>query len=107
MEKVENAIRYRELFCIYGPLLSKAQEEILQSYFVYDLSISEISQERSVSRAAIEDAISKGKTKLEDYESRLNILSRNENIRKKCANLKEKASNCEEIREIEDIERSL
>ena len=43
-----------------------------------DLSITEISENRKISRAAVEDALRKGIKKLEYYEGRLNILKKKE-----------------------------
>ena len=43
-----------------------------------DLSITEISENRKISRAAVEDALRKGIKKLDYYEGRLNILKKKE-----------------------------
>lgn len=80
MEKLEKTIKYNELLHIYGSLLSDAQKEIATSYFEYDLSISEIADEKGVSRAAVEDAIKKSISKLDQLENSLHILENNKNI---------------------------
>lgn len=80
MEKIEKTIRYNDLLHIYGSLLSDAQKEIATSYFEYDLSVSEIAEEKNVSRAAVEDGIKKSMTKLDQFESYLHILENNKNI---------------------------
>ena len=107
MEKISKTIRFNKLFNLYGKLLSSTQQEILESYFCFDLSISEIASERDISRAAVEDALSKGSKKLEEYESTLHLLENNEEIIKNCANLKKKLSNPKDLELIEDIERRL
>ncbi len=78
MEKIEFTIRYTKLFNIYGNLLPDSQRNILNDYFFMDLSITEISENRKISRAAVEDALRKGIKKLEYYEGRLNILKKKE-----------------------------
>lgn len=107
MEKISKTIRYNKLFNLYGKLLSSTQQEILESYFCFDLSISEIALERDISRAAVEDALSKGSKKLEEYESLLHLLENNEEILKNCVNLKKNLSNPKDLELIEDIERRL
>ncbi|MGM9948280.1 YlxM family DNA-binding protein [Floccifex sp.] len=58
-----------ELFDVYGQLLTKRQQEILQLYCQEDLSLSEISEELHISRAAVLDAIHKSIHQLEKFES--------------------------------------
>ena len=71
---LEETIRYSELLMLYQGLLSPTQKDILEDYFSYNLSISEIAENRSISRAAVEDAIKKGKKKLDQFEDELGSL---------------------------------
>lgn len=107
MEKINKALRYNELFLLYGKLLSSTQKEILESYYSYDLSISEIASERGVSRAAIEDALQKGTQKLEEYEEKLSLLEKKENILKIINKMKEGELSPEQLSLLEEIERSI
>ena len=107
MEKFERTIRYINLYTIYKDLLTYVQQEIVGDYLLADLSISEIASERNISRSAVEDAISKSCKKMDDYELKLHLLEKKENITKITANLKNKALNCSEIQEIEDIDKEL
>ena len=102
MEQVEKRIYYISLLHLYGELLSISQKEVLTDYLEYDLSISEIAEEKNVSRAAIEDAIKKGKKKLDQFEEKLGLLRKKEIILKNTAILKQKLENCVEIEEIEE-----
>lgn len=102
MEQVEKRIYYISMLHLYGELLSISQKEVLTDYLEYDLSISEIAEEKNVSRAAIEDAIKKGKKKLDQFEEKLGLLRKKEIILKNTAILKQKLENCEEIEEIEE-----
>jgi len=107
MDKLEKTLKYNSLLSIYKPLLSDTQRDILLAYYEYDLSISEIAVERNISRAAVEDAIKKGISKLDEFESKLNILEKKEKILKITAKLKENAANSNYFYEIEDIERTI
>ena len=64
-----------ELYDIYGSLLTKRQQEILQLYFQEDLSYTEISEELSISRAAVLDAVHKGSNALLKYEKSIQYLA--------------------------------
>ena len=67
MKKFECTIRYINLFTIYKDLLTYTQQEIVGDYFLADLSISEIAEERQISRSAFEDALSKACKKMDDF----------------------------------------
>ena len=106
MEKITKTIKYNKLFASYKPLLSSTQKEILEAYFCFDLSLSEIATERGISRAAVEDALQKGCSKLEECEANMHLVENKEEILKITAKLKENASK-EELKDIEEIERRL
>lgn len=67
-----------ELFDIYGELLTERQKELFSSYYIYDLSLSEISEPEGKTRQSVSDAIRKVKDKLEKYEKVLRIREKNE-----------------------------
>lgn len=84
MDSVDLQIKYSNLYILYSNLLSNAQKTILEDYYLYNLSISEIATNRNISRSAVEDAINKGKKKLESLDSQINktkILSLIEELR--------------------------
>ena len=104
MDKLKKTVRYNSLLHIYGSLLSKTQYAFADAYFSYDLSLSEIAEAHGVSRSAVEDAIKKALTKLDEYEKNLKVLKNNEKI----LSLIEKAKDLEgteKIKVLEEIER--
>ena len=107
MDKLEKALKYTALYVIYKSQLSTSQQEILNDYFFLDLSISEIAENRSTSRAAVEDALGKGMNKLDELESNLRILERNKSIIEKLEKIKDKSLNLQEVLDIEEIEKEL
>ena len=107
MERFERTIRYINMFTIYKTILTYTQQEIVGDYFLADLSISEIAEERNISRSAVEDAISKACKKMDDFESKLHLLEKKDNINKIAEALKEKALNNTEIEELEQIIKEL
>lgn len=79
----------------------------MEDYFNLDLSFSEIANNRNTSRSAVDDAIKKAMTKLDEYEEKMHLLDKSENIKEKLEILKQKALNLQEIEQIEEIEKEL
>ena len=103
MASFEQAYKYGELLDLYGPLLSETQKEVLEDYFGYNLSISEIATNRHISRAAVEDAIKKGKKKLDTLEKQIGNYA----VIQKVYEIKSKTSDNEVISSLEEIERMM
>ncbi len=61
------------LFDLYGPLLTKRQQDVLEFYFQDDLSLTEIQENLSISKAAVYDALKKGVQAMEQLESILHL----------------------------------
>lgn len=68
------------LFDIYGSLLTMKQREYFESYYFYDLSLSEIALENNVSRNAVFDMLKKTSNILKNYEMNLKIHQKNTDI---------------------------
>lgn len=107
MEKFDRTIRYINLYNIYKSLLTHTQQEIAGDYFLADLSITEVAENRNVSRSAVEDALKKACQKLDEYESNLRLFEKRDNLLKITSKLKERALNNSEIEELKAIEKEL
>lgn len=64
------------LYEAYGPLLSPKQQAIFSDYYLYDLSLGEIAENRSISRAAVADALKKASLKLARQEAAVGLLKK-------------------------------
>lgn len=64
-------LRFMRLWDTYSPLLTKTQREMTDLYFNYDLSLSEIAEEKGCSRQGVSDCLNKCRKKLEEYEEKL------------------------------------
>lgn len=107
MNDLEKTIYYNNLLSIYGGLLTDVQKEILGEYYEVNLSISEIAENRGVSRAAIEDAIRKGTRKLNNFEATMKLYEKHIKQREITAKIKQISENptvLELIEELEDID---
>ena len=107
MEKIDKIVRVVELYRLYKNLLPTSQQEILYNYYFLDLSLSEIAEDRGVSRSAVEDALNKGNKKLEELEEKMHLAEKNRKISEKIQDLQEKSLNMTEIDSLEDIKKEL
>ena len=73
MSEITKVEKINRLLDLYGRLLTKSQYEIMSDYYYCDLSLSEISEVRKISRTAVLDAIKQSTKKLENYEEKLGI----------------------------------
>lgn len=65
----------------YGELLTENQRAIVRDYFDYDLSLSEIAEERKISRQGALDAIKVGQRELMRYENAVHLVERNREVK--------------------------
>ena len=66
-------LKYLQLWDLYGPLLTDVQREICEKYYMYDLSLSEIAEEKGVSKQAVSDALKTSRDLLDFYEGKLHF----------------------------------
>ena len=77
---MEDRNYYIKLFDIYKNLLTEHNKLIFSYYFEEDLSLSEIADNESVSKAAISKTIKNTINKLESLEKNLKIYSERQEI---------------------------
>ena len=103
MEKLTKRLSTIKMFNIYKGLLSNTQQEILFDYLCLDLSITEISENRNISRSAVEDAIKKGTHKLEEIEEAVSMYKKMKPIKEKIEALIEISKDEEQIKLLNEI----
>lgn len=74
---------YSSLLSIYGEMLPKIIKERMMMFYLDDYSITEISENENVSRAAIFESIKTGENRLEEYETKLKVAEKKYNILKR------------------------
>lgn len=70
---MKNFIYYNDLFSIYSPLLTDNEKNSFKEHYFEDLSLSEIAEEKNISRAAVHKTVNNVIDKLNYYESILHI----------------------------------
>ncbi len=75
-----NKIEGNELLDFYGSLLTKHQLNILEDFFVEDLSMGEIADNYGISKAAVSDVIKRSYEQLKEYENKLSLIKKANDI---------------------------
>jgi predicted DNA-binding protein YlxM (UPF0122 family) len=77
---------------LYGPLLTPKQWQIADAYYRYNLSLKEISEEKNITRSAVNFSLKETKKKLLLLEYKLHMLAKQTSLQKaiEASSLKEK-----------------
>lgn len=102
MSDLEKKNFYNSLYQYYGTLFTSKQQEMFESYYVDDFSLSEIAENLGVSRNAVWDTIKKVIDKLEEYETKLKLYHNDLVLNDKLKKL-EKYTNEDGLKIIEEI----
>lgn len=78
--KIEDNLKIVKLIDTYGTLLTTKQFEVMTSYYFDNLSLSEIGDNYNISRQAVSDCISQSIKSLEQYEDKLGLINKENNI---------------------------
>lgn len=79
---MDKIIERNLLFDFYGDLLTERQKNIYQDAVYGDLSLSELADDYGISRQGVHDLIKRCDKTLEDYEDKLKLIERFEQIKK-------------------------
>lgn len=76
----EKVVEIGLLFDFYGNLLSTKQYNVIELYYIHDLSLSEIGEQLSISRQGVYDNLKRAENYLYSYEDKLGLVEKfNEN----------------------------
>ena len=80
---MEKIVEQTLLYDFYGDLLTEDQRQVYEDVVLNDYSISEVAQERGISRQGVHDMIKRCGKILDDYEQKLHLVEKFVNIREK------------------------
>ena len=73
---MENIVKQALLYDFYGELLTEHQKNVYEDYILNDIGLSEIANEKGISRQGVHDLVKRcGKT-LEGYEEKLHLVEK-------------------------------
>lgn len=98
---MEKDLELTELFELYQGLLTDKQRELFSSYYLYDLSLSEIAEPLGTTRQSVYEGVKKVKKKLIEYEKLLKLKEKNAELKSVAETLK--SENCKHFEKILEI----
>ena len=66
---MDENVEFTMLYDIYGKLLTKKQQEIFEEYYLYNLSLREIAENKNISYQAVRDSIKSSEVTLKNFEN--------------------------------------
>jgi predicted DNA-binding protein YlxM (UPF0122 family) len=88
IEKLEEIVELSILYDFYGELLSEHKRRIFEDYVLNDLSLGEIAEEQHISRQGVYDIVKRCSQELKEYEKRLSLVQRFNNIKDALSRIK-------------------
>ncbi|MBP5693878.1 MAG: hypothetical protein J6X03_00250 [Bacilli bacterium] len=76
MNNLEEFDYYNRLVDLYKDLLTDIQKNIVVNYYLYNLSLSELSEELKITRSAVSYNLELAKKNLKNYEEKLHLLKK-------------------------------
>jgi len=80
---MDENLRLNLLFDFYGDLLTEKQKQVFRYYYQEDLSLGEIAEYCGVTRQGVYDVIKRAERALHEIESKLQLLEKHLNRKKK------------------------
>jgi hypothetical protein len=74
--QMEKIVEQAMLYDFYGELLTDNQKSIYEDAVLNDYSLSEIAEEKGITRQGVHDTIKRCNKILEDYENKLHLLEK-------------------------------
>ncbi len=74
--EMEKIVRQGILYDFYGELLTEHQRQVYEEVVFHDLSLSEIAQEKGISRQGVHDLVRRCDKILEGYEDKLHLVEK-------------------------------
>ena len=78
---MKDFVYYNSLYDIYSELLTDNERTTFEDYYHEDFSLSEIAEDRDISRSAVQKTLKNVLEKLEAYEAKLHIYVKNNKLR--------------------------
>lgn len=79
---MDKNIEMTMLYDIYGKLLTTKQQQIFEEYYLYNLSLREIAQNREISYQGVRDSIKSSESMLKNFEDKIHMYDLLERVDK-------------------------
>jgi predicted DNA-binding protein YlxM (UPF0122 family) len=78
---VDRRYRFNQLLDFYGALLTDHAREFMRLRLEEDMSLQEIAESFGISRQAVHDSVSRSEKQLEEFEEKLSLVKRFDEMR--------------------------
>ena len=92
----QTLVKLAGLYDIYGELIKENSRDIFADYVLENLSLSEIAEDRGISRQGVYDSVVRTAKKLEEFEKKLGLHDRFEKIETELSSAEDKLEKLEE-----------
>ena len=108
-EKINVVVEQTMLYDFYGELLTEHQKEIYEDVVLQDYSISEVAEEKGISRQGVHDLIRRCDRILAGYEEKLHLVEKLRHAKQEVSRIEQlaKESGTQPDEEIARIAREL
>lgn len=96
---MEKLVEIGILYDFYGKLLSKKQLQVIELYYIYDLSLTEIGDELDITKQGVSDTLKRAEGKLFNFEDTLGLV---EKFRSSHNSVREIVNLCDELKDFSD-----
>ncbi len=104
---MDKLVKRAVLFDHYGDLLNDKQKRIVEYTVSDDMSLSEIGEEEGITRQAASDLLKRADERLLEFEEKLGMIKKNENIRACLKRIRQNDPGPDIERELQEIEKEL
>ncbi len=82
-EKMQETIELSRLYDFYGDLLTDKNKDVFEEYILNDLSLTEIAEQKGITRQGIYDIVRRSSKKIREYEDSLHLVKKFKSIKEK------------------------
>ena len=99
---LERMVRTGLLYDFYGGLLTEKQRQAMEKYYLENWSLAEIASSDGVSRQAVYDLLRRSERMVQEYEEKLGLLDRFQNLQTVLTGLNQKIEDALETSPADD-----
>lgn len=102
---MERFVEQALLYDFYGELLTDNQKNVYEDVILNDYSLSEVAEERGISRQGVHDLIKRTNKSLMEYEEKLHLVEKFLHIKEKVNQIQATVEQAETIEKHQLMER--
>lgn len=103
--EMDNIVELSLLYDFYGALLKEHKRSIFEDYILNDYSLSEIAEDRGMTRQGVYDTIKRSSKELREYEKKLSLIDKFQKTKKMVNQIQKIAAEIAETGRMEDISK--